>query len=74
MHGGSGVSAEGFRNAISAGIRKINYYSYMSNAGYEAAKKKIMSNDSKYLHDVEYVAMLAMKDDVKNAIRIFSNK
>lgn len=74
MHGGSGVSAEGFQNAISAGIRKINYYSYMSNAGYEAAKKKIMSDESKYLHDVEYAAMLAMKDDVKNAIRIFSNK
>lgn len=74
MHGGSGVSAEGFLNAISAGIRKINYYSYMSNAGYEAAKKKIMSDESKYLHDVEYAAMLAMKDDVKNAIRIFRNK
>lgn len=74
MHGGSGVSAEGFQNAISAGIRKINYYSYMSNAGYEAAKKKIMSDESKYLHDVEYAAMLAMKDDVKNAIRIFRNK
>ena len=46
----------------------------MSNAGYEAAKKKIMSDESKYLHDVEYAAMLAMKDDVKNAIRIFRNK
>ena len=37
MHGGSGVSPDGFRQAIAAGIRKINYYSYMSKAGYEAA-------------------------------------
>ena len=27
MHGGSGVSDEGFRQAIAGGIRKINYYS-----------------------------------------------
>ena len=38
MHGGSGVSEEGFRKAIASGIRKINYYSYMSKAGYMAAK------------------------------------
>ena len=28
MHGGSGVSEEGFRKAIENGIRKINYYSF----------------------------------------------
>ena len=53
-HGGSGVSDEGFREAIACGIRKINYYSYMSGAGYEAAKKVIERGDTKYLHDVEY--------------------
>ena len=72
MHGGSGVSEEGFKTAIKAGIRKINYYSYMSKAGYEAAKKEIASGKTSYLHDVEYAAMQAMKEDVKRAIRIFS--
>ena len=72
MHGGSGVSEEGFKAAIRAGIRKINYYSYMSKAGYEAAKKEIASGKTSYLHDVEYAAMQAMKEDVKRAIRIFS--
>lgn len=72
MHGGSGVSEEGFKMAIASGIRKINYYSYMSKAGYLAAKKEIQSATSGYLHDVEYAAMLAMKEDVKTAIRIFS--
>lgn len=72
MHGGSGVSDEGFRQAIKNGIRKINYYSYMSKAGYEAAKAAIESGKSSYLHDVEYAAMFAMKEDVKKAIGVFS--
>lgn len=72
MHGGSGVSEEGFRKAIASGIRKINYYSYMSKAGYMAAKEYIESGMSNYLHDAEYAAMQAMKEDVKKAIKIFS--
>lgn len=72
MHGGSGVSEVGFKKAIANGIRKINYYSYMSKAGYLAAKSEIEKNPSGYLHDVEYAAMRAMKEDVKTAIRIFS--
>lgn len=72
MHGGSGVSEVGFKKAIANGIRKINYYSYMSKAGYLAAKFEIEKNPSGYLHDVEYAAMRAMKEDVKTAIRIFS--
>ena len=73
MHGGSGVSEEGFKKSIENGIRKINYYSYMSKAGYVAAKKHIESGKSSYLHDVEYAAMQAMKEDVKKAIKVFSN-
>ncbi len=72
MHGGSGVSEEGFRQAIAAGVRKINYYSYMSRAGYRAAAEAIASAKSSYLHDVEYAAMQAMKEDAKAAIRVFS--
>ena len=73
MHGGSGVSDEGFKQAIENGIRKVNYYSYMSKAGYMAAKDVIDGNTTKYLHDVEYAAMQAMKEDVKKAIKVFAN-
>ena len=74
MHGGSGVSEEGFRQAIKSGIRKINYYSYMSKAGYEEVEKAIAAGtDSKFLHDLSYRAMLAMKEDVKKAIRTFAH-
>ena len=73
MHGGSGVSEEGFKTAIANGIRKINYYSYMSKAGFMAAKDVIESGKTSYLHDVEFAAMKAMKEDVKRAISIFAN-
>lgn len=72
MHGGSGVSADGFRKAIECGIRKINYYSYMSAAGYAAVTEVVKMGRTKYLHDVEYAAMQVMKEDVKRAICIFS--
>ena len=74
MHGGSGVSEEGFKKTIANGIRKINYYSYMSKAGYTAAKALIEKGTTNYLHDVEYAAMQAMKEDVKKAIKVFSGK
>ncbi len=73
MHGGSGVDADGYRASIKSGIRKINYYSYMSKAGYMAAKQVIESGKTNYLHDVEFAAMQAMTEDVKTAIKIFSN-
>lgn len=72
MHGGSGVSPEDYVKAIQAGIRKINYYSYMSRAGYLAAKEVVESGKTSYLHDLEYAAMKAMKEDVKKAISVFS--
>ena len=72
MHGGSGVSEEGFKHAIDAGIRKINYYSYMSKAGYLKAKEVIESNKTLYFHDVVYAAMKAMKENVKEAMEVFA--
>ena len=74
MHGGSGVDPAGYRASIESGIRKINYYSYMSKAGFNAAKKVIEAGNTNYLHDVEYAAMLAMKEDVKTAIKVFAQK
>ena len=74
MHGGSGITPTDFKKVIEAGIRKINYYSYMTKAGYLAAKQVIESNRTSYLHDVEFEAMKAMNLDVKKAIKLFTNK
>lgn len=72
MHGGSGVSHDDYIKSINAGIRKINYYSYMSKAGYEAAKKVMDSNKTSYFHDVVFAASNAMYIDVKKAMEVFS--
>lgn len=77
MHGGSGLSKEEFQTAIRNGIRKINYYTYMTIAGGNAVKEYIENHDPSkpiFFHDLSLIAKKAMKEDVKNAINIFSLK
>jgi fructose-bisphosphate aldolase class II len=77
MHGGSGLSKEEFQTAIRNGIRKINYYTYMTLSGGKAVKKAVdtmSSTDNIFFHDIPGIAIKAMKEDVKQAIRIFSNE
>lgn len=42
MHGGSGLSKEEFQTAVKNGIRKINYYTYMTLAGGKAVKAALV--------------------------------
>ena len=69
MHGGSGVSEEDYREVIKRGVRKVNYYTYMAKAGAEEISNKEYSQ----FHDVLLDAKRAMKNNVINAIKIFSN-
>ena len=71
MHGGSGVSNEDYKKVIDLGIRKINYYTYMAKAAGTAVAT--MENKT-YFHDMEVVAMNAMKENVKEAIKIFNQE
>ena len=73
MHGGSGVSPEDYRTAIQNGIRKINYYSYMSKAGAAAAKELLAGGDVTFFHDVAMAAQKAMAADVEKAFQVFYN-
>lgn len=74
MHGGSGLSKEEFQTAIKNGIRKINYYTYMTLAGARAVKDMInkKTDESVFFHDISLIATQEMKKDVKQAIDIFS--
>ena len=72
MHGGSGVSVEDTQMAIRCGIRKINYFSYMSNAGVKAVKKLLEGQDVKYFHELANAAILAMEEDVLHAMAMFA--
>ena len=71
MHGGSGVSEEDYRRVIRAGIRKINYYTYMSNAGSRAVRDFLAKKDVTFFHDLAFAAQKAMQADAENAMNVF---
>lgn len=74
MHGGSGLTNEDYQNAIKAGIRKINYYTYEALAGgkavYELVKKQ---PEGLLFHDVADFAKNAMKQDLIRVMKLFAN-
>lgn len=72
MHGGSGVSTEDYRTGIANGLRKINYYSYMSKAGTNAVKELLEKEDVTFFHDLALAAERAMRLDAEKAMRIFA--
>ena len=72
MHGGSGVSPEDYRTGIANGLRKINYYSYMSKAGTTAAKELLEKEDVTFYHDIALAAQKAMEADAERAMRVFA--
>jgi len=71
MHGGSGVSPDDYRTAISCGIRKINYYSYMARAGRDAVAAQLASGDVTFFHVLAATATKAMEEDVAKAMKVF---
>ena len=72
MHGGSGVSPDDYRTGISYGLRKINYYSYMSKAGTQAVAEKLKAEDVVFFHDLALAAQKAMEADAEKAMRVFA--
>lgn len=74
MHGGSGISHDEYREVIRRGITKINYYTYMSYAGYAAAKKTMEAKDEGYYHDLALDARKAMYEKALETLKVFSGK
>ena len=72
MHGGSGVSPEDYRTGIRNGLRKINYYTYMSRAGTCAVRDLLLQEDITFFHDLALAAQKAMEADAEKAMRVFS--
>lgn len=76
MHGGSGLSEEEYRTAIHNGIRKINYYTYLSLAGGRGVMQYLedkKDKDAIYFEDIAKAGITAMKADVKRAMKIFES-
>lgn len=76
MHGGSGVSEEDYRRCIEAGVRKINYFTYMDKAGGSAAKayaEGIEDGKPVFFSDIIKTAQEAMEADVERTLRVFAH-
>lgn len=76
MHGGSGVSAEDFRKAIAAGVRKVNYFTYMdkaAGAGLVDYMNGLEEGMPIFFTDAIKKATEFMKEDVKAAMKVFAN-
>lgn len=74
MHGGSGITHAEYREVIRRGIRKINYYSYMSYAGYAEAKKTVENKQADFFHNLALNAQKAMKENVLTTLKAFSGE
>ena len=75
MHGGSGVSREDFHTGIKAGVRKINYFTYMDKSGGNAAAEyltRIAESEPKLFSSVAAEARKAMEENVREAMRMFA--
>lgn len=75
MHGGSGVSSEDFHRAIEAGVRKINYFTYMDKAGGNATAQYLGSlkeGEAIFFSSVIEAAREGMKENVKAAMKVFA--
>lgn len=75
MHGGSGVSREDFARSIEAGVRKVNYFTYMDKDGGNAALaylSALKEGEPVYFSSIVAAAKAAMKENVKTAMRMFA--
>lgn len=69
MHGGSGISDEDFRRVICAGVRKINYFTYMDKAGATACRDEAL-----FFSQYAGRARAAMEENVRRAMTVFALK
>jgi fructose-bisphosphate aldolase class II len=75
MHGGSGVSKDDYKKAIEAGVRKVNYFTYMDKSGGSAAAEYIRSlqeNEPVFFSSIAMAGRTAMKENVKVAMKMFA--
>ncbi len=75
MHGGSGVSAEDFHTCIEAGVRKINYFTYMDKAGGTAAARyceTLKEGEPVFWSSIIRSAQEALKDNITGAMKTFA--
>ncbi|MBR0132917.1 MAG: class II fructose-bisphosphate aldolase [Lachnospiraceae bacterium] len=75
MHGGSGVSTDDYHKAVEAGVRKINYFTYMDKSGGAAVVdylNAVKEGEPIFFSSIFMAARKAMKENVKSAMKVFA--
>ena len=75
MHGGSGISAEDYHKAVEAGVRKINYFTYMDKSGGTAVREyleKLNWREQVFYSTIAEAGRAAMKENVKSSMQLFA--
>lgn len=75
MHGGSGVSDEDYVKAIAAGVRKVNYFTYMDKSGGTAVAEYLSGlkeGETIFFSSLSMVARDVMKENVRSAMKKFA--
>ncbi len=76
MHGGSGVSPEDYHKAVEAGVRKVNYFTYMDKSGGAAVAKYLQTlkdEEPIFFSSIVEAGRKAMKENIKQAMKLFAN-
>ena len=74
MHGGSGVDEDQIRAAITAGVSKLNYYSYMGQAATQNMKQLLAGEyGNKQWHDVQEAQVDFIREYAKGVLTLFKN-
>jgi fructose-bisphosphate aldolase class II len=75
LHGGSGISDDDFKKAISLGICKINFYTGISQAAVAKVHKFIEEHPGSISYpDLAELAMTEIKNVVKDRMEVFGSK
>lgn len=75
MHGGSGVPDDQLRECIRAGVRKINYFTYLEKAGAAAIRPYFApdaANQYPIYCDISLAAAEGMRENAKSAMLTFA--
>ncbi len=73
LHGGSGVSDEDFRQAVSLGIRKINFFTEMSKVACDHVRELLGSSEDLLLHDLVLEIRRRVRDVVRERLDVFGS-
>ena len=74
MHGGSGLTEKDFKDSISSGISKINYYTGMAVHAADKLKEELNANEATHFyHNLMMTCISAFREDVQATMRMFGS-